>query len=49
VVTLLLEHAGDFAHRCPEQYAAIVECSAFVNLRRVEHGQPPVLALAFHR
>jgi len=49
VVTLLLEHVGDFAHRCPEQYAAIVECSAFVNLRRVERGEPPVLALAFHR
>ena len=49
VVTLELQHVGDFAARCPEQYAAIVECSAFVNWRRIEAGQPAVLALAFHR
>ena len=49
VVTLHLEHANDFARRCPELYDAIVECTAFVNLRRIEVGQPVVLALAFHR
>jgi hypothetical protein len=30
-----------------EQYDAIVECSAFVNWRRIERGLPPVLALSF--
>jgi hypothetical protein len=45
VVALRLEHAADFARRCPEQYAALVECTAFVNLRQAERGQPAVLAL----
>ena len=49
VVILQLEHATDFARRCPEQYAAIVECSAFVNWRRLERGHGPVLSLSFHR
>jgi hypothetical protein len=49
VVTLLLEHVDDFARRCPAHYDAIVECSAFVNLRQIERGAAPVLALAFHR
>jgi len=47
VVTLLLEHAAAFATRCPEQYAALVECAAFVNFRRLESGGTAVLALAF--
>jgi hypothetical protein len=47
VLVLQLEHAKDFALRCPDQYAAIVECSAFVNWRRMELGHEPVLALSF--
>lgn len=47
VLTIELEHAGDFMVRCPEQYAAIVECSAFVNWRRIEQGEAAVLALAY--
>ena len=49
VVTLQLDHVDDFAARCPEQYAAIIECSAFVNWRGVERGLPPVLALSFYK
>jgi hypothetical protein len=49
VVVLQLEHVDDFVRRCPEQYSAIVECSAFVNWRRVEAGYPAVLALAFYK
>jgi hypothetical protein len=49
LVTLVLDHAGDFASRCPEQYAGLVECAAFVNWRRVERGRGAVLALAFHK
>lgn len=49
VVTLLIEHVTDFAARCPEQYAALVECSSFVNWRRLEQGEPAVLALAFYK
>jgi RNAse (barnase) inhibitor barstar len=48
VLTLQLDYVRDFAQRCPEQYDAIIECSAFVNWRRIELGEPPVLALSFH-
>jgi hypothetical protein len=47
VVALQIDGAGEFMRRCPEQYAALVECSAFVNWRRMEQGEPPVLALSF--
>jgi len=40
--------AGALAKRCPEQYSAIVECSAFVNWRRIQKGYPAILALSFH-
>ncbi|WGM40993.1 barstar family protein [Caulobacter sp. NIBR1757] len=45
VLTLQIDEAAAFARRCPAQYAALVECAAFVNHRRVEVGQPPVIAL----
>jgi hypothetical protein len=48
VVTLLIEDVTAFAARCPEQYAALVDCSSFVNWRRLEKGEPSVLALAFY-
>lgn len=48
VLTLQLNHVRDFAARCPEQYSAVIECSAFVNWRRVEGGASSLVALAFH-
>ena len=48
VVVLHLEHARDFASRCPDLYDAIIECSSFVNYRRVVDGGGPVIALSFH-
>ena len=45
VVALHLHEIGSFAARCPEIYAAVIECSAFVNYRREDDG--PVLALCF--
>jgi hypothetical protein len=45
---LVIDRAQDFKRRCPELFAALVECAAFVNWRRVEMGRSPVLALAFH-
>lgn len=48
-LTLQLEDVDHFARRCPEQYEAIIECAAFVNWRRIEQGQPAVLALAFYK
>ncbi len=49
VVVLELLNVGDFARRCPEQYAAVVECAAFVNWRKIEVGERAVLALSFHK
>lgn len=49
IVVLHLEHVGDFKKRCPELFDAIVECSAFVNYRRIERGNDPVLALSFFK
>jgi len=45
VLTLRIDDAPDFRRRCPEQYDALIECSAFVNYRRMERGGAPVLAL----
>jgi hypothetical protein len=49
VLVLALDEVKEFAARCPEQYDAVVECSAFVNWRRIERGAPPVLALSFYK
>jgi hypothetical protein len=48
VVTLELENVKDFEYRCPEQYNALIRCAAFVNWRRLEMGEPSVLALSFN-
>jgi len=45
ILILHIEDAFRFRDRCPEQYDALVECCGFVNYRRVEVGESPVLAL----
>jgi RNAse (barnase) inhibitor barstar len=47
VLTLQLENVASFRSAHPELYAAIVECAAFVNWRRLEVGEPAVLAISF--
>ena len=47
VLTLRLQNVKRFSTRCPEQYKALIECSAFVNWRRIESGSSSVLALSF--
>jgi len=37
----------DFNSRLPEIFDALVECSAFVNRRYIDNGEPPVLSLLF--
>ena len=49
VLTINLLHAASFAQRCPEQFEALIDATAFVNYRRLEVGQEPVLALAYFR
>lgn len=48
VITIELEDARVFKERCPDQYDALVECTAFVNWRLIEGGQQPVLTLSFN-
>ena len=42
---LEIDDTKDFAQRLPEIYQALIEVSAFVNRRRVEVGEAPILAL----
>jgi Barstar (barnase inhibitor) len=46
-VTLQLQNVTHFRNQYPDLYAAIIECSAFVNWRRLKVGEPPVLSLSF--
>jgi hypothetical protein len=45
LLTLQIGDAADFAARCPDQFRVLLECTAFVNYRRQERGQSPVLSL----
>ncbi len=45
---LELVHVTSFRKRCPEQYDALVECTAFVNWRRLERGDTPLLMLSYY-
>jgi RNAse (barnase) inhibitor barstar len=47
VLVLVIDQAEDFRKRCPDLYDDLVECSAFVNWRRVEASYEPILCLAF--
>jgi len=47
IVVLELMNVKSFRQRCTDQYAAVIECAAFVNWRRLEKGEPAVLALSF--
>lgn len=47
VLTLQLDEGSVFASRCPEQYAAMIKASVFVNWRRIERGLRPIIALSF--
>jgi len=44
-----LGNCKDFATRCPAQYDAILGSTAFVNSRRIENDEEPVLSLSFNR
>jgi hypothetical protein len=43
-----LINAIDFKKRCPEQFDAFIDCSAFVNYRNIEIGMNPLLMLSFY-
>lgn len=46
LVCIALDGAADLKTRCPEQFQAFVECSAFVNWRRLEIGEPAILVVS---
>ena len=47
VLTMQLENVAPFREQHPDLYAAIIECAALVNWRRIEVGEPAVLAISF--
>jgi len=47
VLVLCVSAVTEFKKKCPEIYDALVECSAFVNYRRIEMGEQAVLAMSF--
>ena len=47
VLTMQLENVKPFREQHPDLYADLIEMSAFVNWRRLEVGEPVVLALSF--
>jgi hypothetical protein len=46
-VTILVDKAAKLRADAPDLYAALVECAAFVNWRRIERGGTAYLCLAF--
>lgn len=47
VLVLALESVADFRQRCPDIFGVLISSVAFVNYRRMEKGDPPVLALSY--
>ncbi|MHB8168990.1 MAG: barstar family protein [Thermoleophilia bacterium] len=45
---LELNNIKQFHKRCPNLFDDIIECSAFVNWRRLERGNLPLLMLSFY-
>ena len=45
ILALSINDAANFRRRCPERFDALIECTAFVNFRRREVGESPILAL----
>lgn len=43
---LLINNASSFERRCPDIHNALLSCAAFVNGRRIEIGEGPVLLMA---
>ena len=49
LLVIQLDNVDEFAERFPQQYNTIVDCVAIVNIRRIEAGGEPVLALAYFK
>jgi hypothetical protein len=47
-ISLHLTNAADFAVRLPEVVQMLLDCTAFVNWRRTENGEPALIALSYY-
>lgn len=47
-VVICLSNVRAFKMRCRDVYDELIECTAFVNYRRIEIGYAAILALSFH-
>ncbi len=48
VLVLTLNGVGDFKKRCPHVFDVLANSAAFVNWRRLEKGDPPVLVISYN-
>lgn len=48
LLVLRIDDCLNFRRRCPEQFDALIQCCAFVNFRRMDVGELPVLAVLFN-
>jgi RNAse (barnase) inhibitor barstar len=48
ILILVLLSVRDFKKRCPEIFDELIDCLAFVNFRRIEVGDAPVLSISYH-
>ncbi|HJZ92781.1 MAG TPA: barstar family protein [Gemmataceae bacterium] len=49
VAVLVIEHTTGLGKKAAEQVKSLTDAVAFVNWRRLERGQPAVLAMAYER
>nr|WP_244563908.1 barstar family protein [Ensifer aridi] len=45
LLALRIDKCEEFKRRCPEQFSALIECTAFVNFRRTSQGRRSMIAL----
>jgi RNAse (barnase) inhibitor barstar len=48
LVSLHIDNAAEFKTMNPTAFAAIVECSAFINWRSTDKGGDPLIVLSFY-
>jgi barstar (barnase inhibitor) len=48
VLTLQINGYAEFKKHCPDVAEALLESAAFVNFRRLETDDPPILVISFH-
>lgn len=48
-IILELDNVHNFQKEYPDLYETTIECSAFVNWRRLERNKPPLLMLSFYK